>query len=196
MASLQKTVLAVIVKSLLRGKSLIQAILSFWMSPLLFDEFNKGRMASTAVANIQDFLKEAETEFLGPVSGSGLARLSAGLKKEMLDRLQTDAQCMLPSYSHQLPRGSEAGKFVALDVGGSTLRVALVELMGRDENGNNESKILNMRNFSAGKDVKDLVGTEFFDWLAARIYDTLSAQGEHNSDKTLPMALAWSFPIE
>lgn len=201
MASLRKVVVTAIIKSLLRGKSLIQAILAYWISPLVFDEVKKGQVVGHDAfpRTIQDFLKEAETALLGPVSGNGLQTLSAGLKKQFVERLQSDPECMLPSFNHQLPTGDEAGQYLALDVGGSTLRVALVDLSGRGEDGTQHSKILNMRSFRIDKPIKDLKGTLFFDWMAARISETLSAdQREKASDSSepLPIALAWSFPIE
>lgn len=201
MASFRKAVIAAILKSLLRGKSLIQAILAYWVSPLVFDETKKGRaIAGQAFSRtIQDFLKEAETDLLGPISGDGLNDLSVGLKKQFLERLQSDLECMLPSYNHQLPTGQESGQFLALDVGGSTLRVALVELSGRSQDGQGESRIVSMRNFKIDKVIKDLEGTLFFDWMAARISETLSSDQREkaaNPDEPLPIALAWSFPIE
>jgi hexokinase len=201
MASFRKAVIAAILKSLLRGKSLIQAILAYWVSPLVFDETKKGRaIAGQAFSRtIQDFLKEAETDLLGPISGDGLNDLSVGLKRQFLERLQSDLECMLPSYNHQLPTGQESGQFLALDVGGSTLRVALVELSGRSQDGQGESRIVSMRNFKIDKVIKDLEGTLFFDWMAARISETLSSDQREkaaNPDEPLPIALAWSFPIE
>lgn len=199
MASLRKVVLAAIVKSLLRGKSLIQAILAHWIRPLAPDETKNGRtITHQHTKNIQEFLKEAEALFVGPVSGDGLTRLSAALKRQFLERLESDLDSMLPSYSHQLPAGDEFGQYLALDVGGSTLRVAVVELTGRGENGIQESRILKMRNFYIDKTIKDLEGTAFFDWVAARISETISKgfKEEHSPDEPLSMALAWSFPIE
>lgn len=201
MGSFRKAFVAAIIKSLLRGKSLIQAILAYWVSPLVIDEAKKGHVAvgGPIPRTIQDFLKEAETALLGPVSGDGLRTLSEGLKKQFLERLQSDLECMLPSFNHQLPTGEEAGEYLALDVGGSTLRVALVKLSGRSQNGQQYSEILSMRSFHIGKPIKDLEGTLFFDWMAARISETLSADRlEKAWDPTdpLPIALAWSFPIE
>lgn len=199
MASLRKSVLAAIVKSLLRGKSLIQAILAYWISPLGFEESKKGRVtAHTSTKNIQEFLKEAEAALLGPINNEGLSALSTALKRQFLERLESDFECMLPSYSHQLPTGDESGQYLALDVGGSTLRVAVVQLSGRDGEGRQESKILRIRSFSINREIKDLEGAAFFHWMAARIAETVSTdmKQEHSPDQPLPMALAWSFPIE
>jgi hexokinase len=198
-SSIRKTILAAIVKSLLRGKSLIQAILAYWVSPLIVDEGKKGRIvAHSATKNIQEFLKELEAAFVGPVSGDGLKRLSTGLKRQYLERLESDLECMLPSFSHQLPTGNESGQYLALDVGGSTLRVALVQLSGRDENGKQESRILSNERFPINSAIKALEGTAFFDWMALRVCETVSKELERESSPEAPlsMALAWSFPIE
>lgn len=197
-ATFQKTLLAAIIKSLLRGKSLVQSLLAYWGSSLGLETNTKTRFANTPRKSAQDFLKEAEALFLDPVSQDGLQELSNNLRKQLLERLETDMECMLPSYSHQLPRGTEVGRFVALDVGGSTLRVALVELCGRVSNIGEESRIVSIRNFHITPEIKALEGMLFFDWMAEKILETLSAELEQQdrSDGPLPMSMAWSFPIE
>ncbi|OAQ78662.1 hexokinase-1 [Purpureocillium lilacinum] len=196
MTTFRKAFIAAIVKSLLRGKSLIQAILSYWIKPL--GPNGSASKRKKASKSLQEFLKEAEAALLGPVSGDGLLQLSAGLKTQFFERLQTDMECMLPSYSHQLPTGGEAGQYLALDVGGSTLRVALVELRGREAEEGKQSEIVSMRNFKIGKPIKDLEGMAFFDWMGERIQEVVSAglNRGHSLEKPLPVALAWSFPIE
>lgn len=196
--TLQKTLLAAIVKSLLRGKSLIQAILNYWISPITVKTTKKARVTRPTQSSIQDFIKEAEAAFLGPVSGDGLLKLSSDLRKQFRERLQSDLECMLPSYSHQLPSGEETGQYLALDVGGSTLRVALVDLRGRQAEGKKQSEIIESRSFKIDKPIKDLEGMAFFEWMAARINDTLTGglKKGYDPEHPLPMALAWSFPIE
>ncbi|KAG0649611.1 Hexokinase I [Hyphodiscus hymeniophilus] len=46
--------------------------------------------------------------------------------------------------------------------------------------------------------VRQLKGIEFFDWMAARIEDTLSGQSKSYamSDEPLSMGMSWSFPIQ
>lgn len=197
MSTFRKAFVNAIVKSLLRGKSLIQAILAYWVSPLMPNAAVNGEIVGQKRKSLQDFLKDAEAALLGPISGEGLVQLSANFKTQFIEGLRTNKQCMLPSYSHQLPLGEEAGQFVALDVGGSTLRVALVELRGRDVEESKQTEILSMRNFRIGKDIKDLEGMEFFYWMATKIGETLAAGlKQPTSDKVIPAALAWSFPIE
>ncbi|PHH61315.1 hypothetical protein CDD81_494 [Ophiocordyceps australis] len=181
-------------ESLLRGKSVIQAILAYWISPLAGNKprLKRGQLSTKP---LDDFLKEVETAFIDPTSGSRLLQLSANIKRQLVERLERDTHCMLPSFSHQLPTGSERGQFIALDVGGSTLRVALVELQGDETR---QCDIVSIRNIHITQAVKDLEGMAFFDWMAARIQDTLSMglNREHSPGKPLPVALAWSFPVE
>ncbi|KAF5657801.1 RTT107-like protein [Fusarium heterosporum] len=198
MSTFQKRFLAAIIKSLLRGKSLVQSLIAYWSSSMGHEVNSNTRAGNTSRKTIQEFLKEAEALFLDPVSQDELRQLSSNIRKQLLQRLETDMECMLPSYSHQLPRGTEVGRFVALDVGGSTLRVALVELCGRVSNVGEESRIVSIKNYYITPEIKALEGMAFFDWMAERILETLSAEldGHDASDGPLPMSLAWSFPIE
>lgn len=193
MTQFRKAFMAAVVKSLLRGKSLIQAILAFWLSGN-----KKSKETNGQKKTLQQFLKDAEAALVGPISGDGLQELSVKLKEQILEGLRVDAQCMLPSYSHQLPSGSECGQYLALDVGGSTLRVALVELRGRGTESGNDTEIVSMQNYRITKDVKDFEGMAFFEWMAARITETIQTtlNREHSPENPLPIALAWSFPIE
>lgn len=106
---------------------------------------------------------------------------------------------MLPSYSHVLPSGAETGRYVALDVGGSTFRVAVLELFGRGSEAE-ESVVRGSRTFPINDVVKQRVGVAFFEWLAERIEETLQAvlgetkEGEERAK--MDMGLSWSFPIE
>lgn len=197
MTTFHRAFIAAIVKSLMRGKSLIQAILAYWTSPFS-DRSSKVTLAEEAPKSLHDFLKEAETALLGPVSGDGLANLSVGLRKQFIKGLESGEQCMLPSYSHLLPQGHEKGQFLALDVGGSTLRVAVVELRGRGVEGCEDSEIVSIQNFKITRELKDLEGMDFFDWMAARIAETITAdvERENSPEKPIPVAMAWSFPIE
>ncbi|OLN85214.1 Hexokinase-1-like protein 2 [Colletotrichum chlorophyti] len=201
MTTFPKSLLTAVVKHLLRGKSLIQAILAFWITPQ--PASGKSRATSTTVEcsetassllSIDGFLKEAEDLLLGPLLNDGLPELSNALKAQFRDKLQTSMACMLPSYNYQLPAGHEVGQYLAVDVGGSTLRVALVELRGREAAGR-ESEIKRMSSFKIDSDIRNLKGMAFFDWMAARIREMVSQGGEDPS-RPMPMALAWSFPIE
>jgi hexokinase len=196
MTSLREAFMAAI-KSLLRGKSIIQALLAFWISPAGVKSANRRPKRDGYRRSAQDFLKEAEELLLSPIEADRLKELARKLKDQFSDRLQTNLACMLPSYNHQLPNGDEHGQYLALDVGGSTLRVALVELRGREARGS-ESGIVRIDSFKISQDTKSLEGMAFFDWMAERVHETVSkaVAKENSPEKPILMGLAWSFPIE
>lgn len=145
---------------------------------------------------IDNFLSEVKCLFTSPLDPSMMLVISTKLQEQFKEKLQTSASCMLPSYNHTLPTGYEKGKYLALDVGGSTFRIALVSLTGKD----NESsmKIVKMSNYRITNKVRALKGHNFFDWMAERIGETLNGPvvKETQGESPLPMGLAWSFPIE
>ncbi|KAH6678858.1 hexokinase-1 [Plectosphaerella plurivora] len=219
MTTLRQSLLSALVRQLLRGKSLIQAFLALWIVPTHSAvsasapgsvSAPAGKSVAVAVSvgphspglrrSAEDFLREVELLVLAPLAADGLATLSTAVKAQFRDALKTKTECMLPSYNHQLPSGRETGRYLALDVGGSTLRVALVELHGTRKGASGpESEIVRIKAFPIGLDVKGLEGAAFFDWMAARIIEVLAEEKEghrQESDGPLPMALSWSFPIE
>ncbi|KAI0408412.1 hexokinase-1 [Xylaria palmicola] len=195
MTALRKSWLAAL-KSFLRGKSFLQALLAFWISPRkLKDQQHINGGAARSPRTIAEFLREAEALLLSPTEEVRLRAFVSDLKAQFRERLQTHAECMLPSFNHLLPTGNEIGQYLAVDVGGSTLRVALVELRGREADGR-ETEILRMRSFKITPDIKRLEGMAFFDWMAMRIHDVIRKDGAANTQDPIPMGLAWSFPVE
>lgn len=148
--------------------------------------------------SMDDFLVEVRALFEKPLGLDRLLQYSEELQKEYKERLQSSNISMLPSYQHTLPTGTEKGDFLALDVGGSTFRIALIRLCGRNENGEGEIKIRRIRTVIIDKKIRDLQGAAFFDWMAERIADMLAEYNHMNgtTNARLPMGLAWSFPVE
>ncbi|KAI3320219.1 hexokinase-1 [Xylariaceae sp. AK1471] len=194
MTTLRKSLLAAL-KSFLRGKSFLQALFAFWISPRkLKDQHVNGNTISVS-RTITEFLKEAEERLLSPIEGDKLRAFSSDLKAQFRERLQTHPECMLPSFNHLLPTGKEIGQYLALDVGGSTLRVALVELRGREASGR-ECEIVRMISFKITPEIKRLEGMAFFDWMAGRIHEVIHKDGVADTQDPIPVGLAWSFPVE
>jgi hexokinase len=147
MTSVGQTLVSAL-KSLFRGKSFLKAFLAFWTRPAApvvpVSPQDAGPKANADPA--ADFLAEAEHLLLGHIEAGGLMQFSQKLKRQFRERLWSNPECMLPSYNSQLPTGHESGQYLALDVGGSTLRVALVELKGRGASGP-EGSIIRMDSF-------------------------------------------------
>ncbi|KAI1132800.1 hexokinase-1 [Nemania abortiva] len=194
MTTFRKSLLAAL-KSFLRGKSFLQALLAFWISPRKLKDQHVSATTTKTLRSLAEFLKEAETLLLSPTEGDKLRIFSSDLKAQFRERLQTHPECMLPSFNHLLPTGKEIGQYLALDVGGSTLRVALVQLRGREAEGRG-CEIVRMISFKITPDIKRLEGMAFFDWMAMRIYDVIHKDGVVNTEDPIPMGLAWSFPVE
>lgn len=75
---------------------------------------------------------------LGPlkISDDNLRKVSQLLLAEMKKGLGKDTNAtadikMFPTYVRAIPQGTEVGKFLALDLGGTNFRVLLIDLRGR-----------------------------------------------------------------
>ncbi|KAK5698060.1 N-acetylglucosamine kinase 1 [Elasticomyces elasticus] len=148
------------------------------------------RTMDACAAEVRDLLRVS-------LEPQQLLDMSDKLQLEYRAKLEASEISMLPSYLHTLPTGRETGDFLALDVGGSTFRIALIRL-GKDEPGRDGLQVRRIRSFVIGKAIRDLKGRAFFDWMAERIGDML-AEYNHikgTTDANLQMGLAWSFPIE
>jgi hexokinase len=146
---------------------------------------------------MDDFLRDVKRQFEAPIKAGNMLAMSNKLQEQFKQKLDSSHISMLPSYNHTLPTGQEQGTYLALDVGGSTFRVALVELSGR--NSSKESmRIIKMRSDRIDNQVKALRGNDFFNWMADRISETLADADikKLHLQETLAMGLAWSFPVE
>ncbi|KAF2767618.1 actin-like ATPase domain-containing protein [Teratosphaeria nubilosa] len=148
---------------------------------------------------MEAFAAEVRSLFEAPLREGRLLEMSRGLQEEYREKLRESEVSMLPSYQHTLPTGKEQGDFLALDVGGSTFRLALVRLGGSvNMDKGTELQVRRMKSFVIDKNIRDLRGQAFFDWMADRIGDMLAEYNHINgtTDARLDMGLAWSFPIE
>ncbi|KAF2843454.1 actin-like ATPase domain-containing protein [Patellaria atrata CBS 101060] len=145
--------------------------------------------------NMDKFLREVRRNFESPLQSGKLLAMSAALQEQFAVKLQASNISMLPTFTHTLPAGDERGTFLALDVGGSTFRVAVVVLKGISP-GEKPMQITKMRSFKIDESIRVLEGTQFFDWMAGRIEETLAdAELKSHAMSTLSMGLSWSFPI-
>ena len=206
MTSAQRPFLALIL-DLCKRTRLFKAIMSI-LSPLLptttLNHHIESKQPHHVVVrqvyekSMEEFTREVRALFEQPLDLDRLLQYSGELQSEYRARLQSSNISMLPSYQHTLPTGFEKGDFLALDVGGSTFRVALIRLCGKKENGDSDIQIRRIRNVVIDKEIRDLQGGEFFDWMADRIADMLAEYNHMNgtTNARLPMGLAWSFPVE
>jgi hexokinase len=157
------------------------------------------------IRTMDEFMCEVKQLFEAPLALPNLRTMSTTLQDEYREKLATVGCCMLPSYNHKLPSGDERGTYLALDVGGTNLRVALVELCGRRQGGKETNgnvggtmRIVKMLKFSMDNNARGLKGTAFFDWMAEKIEQCIQTEEvrEAHGPGIFAMGVAWSFPIE
>lgn len=148
-------------------------------------------------SNLISLGQEVADLFTAPVNLRRMSQMSVRMQRQYLKKLELSTECMLPSFNHTLPNGHETGTYLALDVGGSTLRIALVELCGKRQ-GFSRRKILRLSVSPINNAVRSLPGASFFDWMAQKIADMLASCPQNNgrSEESLPVGLSWSFPVE
>lgn len=147
---------------------------------------------------MDDFLREVKRLFEAPLQITNLLAMSGKLQEQFRQKLQDSNICMLPSYNHTLPTGNERGTYLALDVGGSTFRVALVELCGKHKEWDKSMRVVKIESYRIDNTVRALKGHAFFDWMAERIAEVLEDAEirKLRGSTVLPMGMAWSFPVE
>ncbi|MCF7790359.1 MAG: hypothetical protein K9M56_00030 [Victivallales bacterium] len=96
---------------------------------------------------------------------------------------------MIPSFVDR-PEGSERGKFIALDLGGTNFRVLAVEL-----DGNGGSSVLAVSKFVIKHECMTGTGKQLFNFIADSI-ETFLSDNEIDRTKIYDLAFTFSFPVE
>ena len=153
-------------------------------------------MSTQAPDPLHTLEEEVKGEFTQQLTIKDFLALSKKLQAELQQHMISSPQCMLPSYNYELPTGQEQGTYLALEIGGSNLRVSLVKLHGEDPG----MRIQRTKFYSIDAVTRELKEVAFFDWMADRIRHFLEAGierlGHADGNEPLPMGVAWSFPIE
>lgn len=134
-------------------------------------------------------------------SAPALYACSTALLKTFHEALRTSDQSMLPSYTVSLPKSNTKGTAIAIDLGGSTLRVAAIELKPHSPiKGDDAGRLGQLRNvlvrnsWSVGDEIKSLRAKDFFDWIAERVFETVQDAGLGSGNGS-SVGVTWSFPV-
>lgn len=111
--------------------------------------------------------------------------LERGLRK---DSHETASVKMLPTYVYRTPDGTESGKFLALDLGGTNFRVLVVKI----RNGIRKSVRMYNKIYAIPLEIMQGTGEELFDHIVHCISDFLDYMGIKNT--CLPLGFTFSFP--
>ncbi|KAI8146058.1 hypothetical protein BJV82DRAFT_600296 [Fennellomyces sp. T-0311] len=102
---------------------------------------------------------------------------------------------MIPSFVTRLPTGQETGTFLALDLGGSNLRVSAVNLLG-----NGQVNVVTEVRRTVSDALRTGSSTDFFDWIADAVNELLDNTSSHQNDnkdeQSMSMGVCWSFPLD
>ncbi|NXU98768.1 HXK1 protein, partial [Cettia cetti] len=134
-------------------------------------------------AALAPFLLPPDT--LREVKGSMRAELEYGLKRETQAKATVK---MLPTYVCGTPDGTEKGKFLALDLGGTNFRVLLVKI----KSGRRRSVQMYNKIFAIPLEIMQGTGEELFDHIVQCIADFLEYMGIKGA--RLPLGFTFSFP--
>uniref|UniRef100_U3KFA6 Hexokinase-2 n=1 Tax=Ficedula albicollis TaxID=59894 RepID=U3KFA6_FICAL len=113
------------------------------------------------------------------------AELEYGLKREAQGKATVK---MLPTYVCGTPDGTEKGKFLALDLGGTNFRVLLVKI----KSGRRRSVQMYNKIFAIPLEIMQGTGEELFDHIVQCIAEFLEYMGIKGA--RLPLGFTFSFP--
>uniref|UniRef100_UPI003AAA8357 hexokinase HKDC1-like n=1 Tax=Centroberyx gerrardi TaxID=166262 RepID=UPI003AAA8357 len=117
------------------------------------------------------------------------ARMRAGLEAGLKSNGPSPIK-MLPSYVYRTPDGTEHGKYLALDLGGTNFRVLLVKI----RSGLSRSVRLYNKIYTIPLEIMQGTGEELFDHIVQCISDFLDYMGMKNA--RLPLGFTFSFPCK
>ncbi|KAG8860118.1 glucokinase [Tulasnella sp. 330] len=101
-----------------------------------------------------------------------------------------EPMAMIPTYVTGVPTGDEKGTFLALDLGGTNLRVCEVNLEG------NHKFSLRQQKYKVSTELKTGEATVLFDYMAESVDHFLTETAGTNVEEDVHLGLTFSFPVE
>lgn len=151
--------------------------------------WNNLKSQSPFAAPAPPFLQKVNDQFLIPLSTTRLLALSTSLHKSYIKAAKASPATMLPSHITTLPSGRERGQYLAIDLGGTNMRVALVRLQ------DNEARVDKLEKWTIPEPVKTGTALQFFNWIADKIVN-LAEQSELDAgEHEWKLGVTWSFPF-
>uniref|UniRef100_A0A183GBH3 Phosphotransferase n=1 Tax=Heligmosomoides polygyrus TaxID=6339 RepID=A0A183GBH3_HELPZ len=117
-----------------------------------------------------------------------MSHMSDNMDRGLEGGLEKSTIAMLPSFVPELPDGTERGKFVAMDLGGTNLRVMIMEIEPGEKM---RTKQFNTRMPNAAMHG---TGEQLFDYIAKALADFLIERDVANDN--LPVGFTFSYPCD
>lgn len=138
---------------------------------------------------MEAYLSSIEAEF--SLSKQKLKELTNLFQEELENGLKRSDAILkaLPTFVFNLPKGTEIGKFLTVDLGGTNLRIGLVELLGSGQfTIKKDSKVI-------PDGLKSGSGKEIFKFIAQNI-ETFLEHPEIEAELPLKLGFTFSFPVQ
>jgi hexokinase len=148
-----------------------------------------GPIMTVLPPSAQSFLNDVNHQFLDPLSTPRLLALSSALHKSYVNAASTSPAQMLPSHITRLPSGREQGQYIAVDLGGTNMRVAVVRLH------DNDATVSKLEKYTIPECVKTGTAREFFAWIAKRIVKFTEQCTLDDGETEWKLGVCWSFPF-
>ena len=136
-----------------------------------------------------------------PTDSQSMLAVSSSLLASFRRSLQSSAETMLPTYTSSLPSTGLSGYAIAIDLGGSTLRAAVIQLrphervIGDDKGSLGEVReVIARSSWSVSDETKNLPSKEFFDWIARRVGKVME-HAKLGKGTGEAVGVTWSFPV-
>ncbi|KAK4704421.1 hexokinase, partial [Phenoliferia sp. Uapishka_3] len=160
--------------------------------PYLLPMSESTEMYPPTLAALQDIERSFDlpTAKLKEVLDQFLWEYKKGLAELPTDETRDTFTPMIPTYVHHVPNGSETGTFLALDLGGTNLRVCQVKLLG------DHKWTMKQQKYRVSDALKQGEATALFDYIAGAIDQFLVqiGTGTHEDEK-LFLGFTFSFPV-
>lgn len=128
------------------------------------------------------------------VDDKKLFEIKKHIQNEFNDGLNNHGRdvSMIPTYVYGLPNGKETGRYLALDLGGTNLRVCEVSLNDKEHEFE-----LKQEKYKVSDELKTGPFVDLFDHMANSIKHFLDTKGKaiENGEK-IPLGFTFSFPVD
>ncbi|ODV97132.1 hypothetical protein PACTADRAFT_32623 [Pachysolen tannophilus NRRL Y-2460] len=156
------------------------------------DDLSDSNAISRSSTNISLNLTEAELELQDLKIGliqQNFDDITKEFEECLIDAIYESKNSMIPSCN-MIPKGHEVGRYLIIDIGGSTLRIAIVDLTG-DKSTSKSLIEESWKILQKGK----IIDAFFFENIAQKAKIILEKSNFFNNHEKINVGITWSFPI-
>ncbi|KAI5961438.1 NAG5 [Candida pseudojiufengensis] len=157
---------------------------------------NETSNSTTNTSTNSSLLDSIVDSFIKPLTNENLNLHSNLILEDFKESLSKDSITMLPNYNIS-PTGDEKGSYLVVDLGGSTLRVAIVNIESptTEKQRKDRLKIIIEDKWIIPNEFK-ILNYNFFRFIGFKIMETLEKQDLINISDVINTGITWSFPLD